>query len=126
MDKKIDPDKVMPTYSGFLIKRLNEIWEAWDEGDPEFALRRSCRLTLFLPTKLKTELKSDLLKITQAMNTAYNLQGSDFFLTHLRRNRKGREVATILLPNFIDYIMDLLDQWGYLVEVKRPIPKGGE
>jgi len=126
MSKKIEPDKVMPTYSGFLIMRLGEIWKAWDDGDPEFSLRRACRLTLFLPDKLKEELRNDLVKITQAMNQAYNLSGSDFFLTHLRRNRKGREIATILLPNFIDFLMSLLDQWGYLAEIKRKVPKGGE
>jgi len=126
MNKKIEPDKVMPTYSGFLIMRLSEIWKAWDEGDPEFALDRACRFVLWLPDKLKEILREDLGKITEARKKAYGLSGSDFFLTHLKRNRKGREVAIILLPRFIDSIMSLLDKWGYLTEVKRKFPVGGE
>jgi len=117
---------VMPNYISFLMGRLIEIWQAWDGGDPEFALRKTCRLTIFLPRDLKEKLREDLLKITRAMNQAYNISGSDFFLTHLRRNRKGREVATILLPPFLDTVVDLLDERGYLEKTKQSVPMGRE
>jgi len=123
---KIEPDRVQPSYNSFLIGKLQQIWDAWDRGDPEFALDRTCRFTVFLTPEIKEVIKDDLFKVNEARRKAYNLQGSDFFLTQVKRNRKGREVAIILLPRFLDEIVNLLDKWGLLREVKRKVPKGGE
>jgi len=123
---KIEPDRVQPSYNSFLIGKLQQIWDAWDQNDPEFALDRTCRFTVFLTPEIKEVIDADLSKINEARRKAYNLQGSDFFLTHLRRNRKGREISMILLPRFLDEIVNLLDKWGLLREVKRKVPKGGE
>ena len=109
----------MPTYISFLMGRLIEIWEAWDSGDPEFALRKACRLVIFLPRDLKKEMQHEVELVTKEMNAAYNLSGSDFFNTHLVRNRYGRRVATEGLPPFLDKMIDLLDERGYLEKVKE-------
>jgi len=107
---------VMPTYISFLMGRLTEIWQAWDSGDPEFALRKSCRLVLFLPRDLKKKMREDVQLISKEMNWAYNLNSADFFTTNLIRNRQGRMTAARRLPPFIDKITDLLDERGFYLE----------
>jgi len=123
---KIEPDRVQPTYNSFIIGKLELIWDAWDKNDPEFALDRTCRLTVFLTPEIKKVIDDDLSRVTEARRKAYSLSGSDFFLTHLKRNRKGRQISRILLPNFLNTIINLLDEWGLLREPKRKVPKGGE
>ena len=114
MSKPIEPGKVQPTYSGFLILRINEIWGIWKEGDSEQALRLAIRLAdTFLIRKIKKELKHDVETITKDMNEAYSLQGVDFFTTHLVRNREARRVATFYIGPFLSKLSDLIDEWGY-------------
>lgn len=110
---------VMPTYISFLMGRIIEIWQAWDSGDSEFALRKACRLVIFLPRDLKKELQDEVELISKEMNWAYNLESTDFFTTSLNRNRQGRLIATRRLPPFLDKMLDLLDGRGYLERVKE-------
>jgi len=112
--KNVEPQQIMPTYSGFLIDKLNKISEAWDEGDMELALRRAMRLVYFLPTDLKKVLLPKVSVIRKQMNHAYALHGSDFFTTQIIRNRAARQITLRELPPFIDQVVELLDQRGYL------------
>jgi len=114
MSEPVEPGKIMPTYSGFVILRLNEIWSYLRNDDPEQALR----LALFFadtltPKKIKKKLKHDVEAIRKDVNRAYNLQGVDFFTTHLVRNREGRRVANHHIGPFLSKLSDLLDEWGY-------------
>lgn len=110
----IEPGRAQPTYSGFLILRINEIWGIWRDGDPEQALRLGIRLAnTFLIRKIKKELKHDIEVITKDMNKAYGLQGVDFFTTHLVRNRQAQRVANHYIEPFLSKMSDLVDQWGF-------------
>jgi len=114
MSKPIEPGKVQPTYSGFLILRINEIWSIWKDGDAEQALRLAIRLAnTFLIKKIKKELRHDVEVITKDMNEAYSLQGVNFFTTNLVRNRAGRRVASYYIGPFLSKLSDLIDEWGY-------------
>lgn len=117
---------VVPTYIGFLMGRIVQIWTAWDEDDVELALRRACRLYYFTVDQLKEKLKPDVESITKEMNHAYGLSGPDFFTTHLRRNRTARQIAIKRLPGLMDKIISLFDQRDYLEQHKRAIVTGRE
>jgi len=114
MSEPVEPGKIMPTYSGFVILRLNEIWSYLRNDDPEQALR----LALFFadtltPKKIKKRLKHEVEAIRKDVNRARNLQGVDFFTTHLVRNREARKVASFHIGPFLSKLSDLLDEWGY-------------
>lgn len=114
MSERIEPGRVQPTYSGFLILRINEIWGIWRDGDPEQAIRLAIRLAnTFLIRKIKKELEHDVEVITKDMNKAYRLESIDFFTTHLVRNREARKTATYYIGPFLSKMSDLIDEWGY-------------
>ena len=117
---------VVPTYIGFLMGRIMQIWEAWDEGDPELALRRACRLYYFTVDKLKKELSNDVESIMKEMNQAYSLKGVDFFTTQLKRNHVARQIAVKRLPSLVDKIISLFDERDYLEQHKRAVLMGKE
>ena len=114
MSEPVEPGKVMPTYSGFIILRLNEIWATLRADDPEGALRSALFFAENLtPKKIKKRLKHDVEAIRKDLNRARNLQGVDFFTTHLVRNREARKVANHHIGPFLSKLSDLLDEWGY-------------
>jgi len=76
-------------------------------------------LVLFLPQDLKKELQEEANIITKEINKAYNVQSVDFYTGHLVRNRLARNIATNRLPQFLDKMIELLDQRGYLEKVKE-------
>jgi len=80
MSEPVQPGKIMPTYSGFVIMRINEIWGYLRNDNPEQALR----LTLFFsdnltPRKTKKKMKPITEPIKKELNAAYRTQGVDFF-----------------------------------------------
>jgi hypothetical protein len=110
----VEPGKVMPTYSGFVILRLNEIWATWRADDPEGALKSALFFAENLtPKKIKKKLKHEVEVIKKDLNKAYRTQGVDFFTTHVARNRATRRVAIYYLGPFLSKLSDLLDEWGY-------------
>ncbi len=110
----IEPGKVQPSYSGFLILRINEIWGIWKEGDPEEALRLAVRLAnTFLIRKIKGKLKADVETITKEMNSVYSLSGVDFYTTQLVQNRQASRIANRHIGPFLSKLSDLIDEWGY-------------
>ena len=119
-DKKdVEPQQIMPTYSGFLIDKLNKISETWDNGDQEHALHRTCRLVYFLPTDLKKVLFPKMAIINDKMNKACSLGGMDSFTTQRKRNNAMEKIAVKELPSFLDQLVQLLDQRGYLEKAGR-------
>ncbi len=124
-EEELTPAEAKGYYAGFLIDKLNKIYDAWDQGDPELALRRSLRLTLALPRKLKEKIREDVHTIKKDMESVYRLQGSDFYTTELRRNKRSVEVASHYLAGFVDKLTDLLDEGGYfeIPGVKPKYPK---
>ena len=110
---------VMPTYISFLMGRLIEIWQAWDGNDPEFALRKAIRLVLFLPKDLKKKMEDEANSITKEINQAYNVGGVDWYTRQQNRNRAARSIAVQRLPSFLDKMVELLDERGYLEKVKE-------
>ena len=114
MSKAIEPGKVQPTYSGFIIRRIEEFWEHWRNDDPVFALIQALRFadTLLLK-KIKEKLKPDIASITAELLQAYRTPGVDWLARGNARNRAARKVAHRRLTPFLSKMSDLLDQWGY-------------
>lgn len=128
MSKKTDKEVkgIVPTYIGFLMGKINIIYDEWADGDPESALRRTCLLYYFLVDELKKELNEDVQQINKEMLQAYQLQGSNFFTSQMMRNRRGREIATSKLPMLIGKMMSLFDSRDYLEQHKRAVLMGKE
>lgn len=113
-EEMVEPGRVMPTYSGFVILRVNEIWGIWKEGDPEQALKLAVRLAnTFLPKKLKKRLRHDAEVIRKDINKAYSFRSVDFYQTEIGKNREVRRTAALHIGPFLDKLSDLLDEWGY-------------
>ncbi len=125
MSDELTEAELQRGYGGFLIVALTRIYEAWNEGDVQAALRRALRLALFLPKELKDKIAEDVRTISKDMTSAMNLQGSDFYTTELRRNKRTDQVAQYHLAPFVDKLTDLLDERGYLERpgVKPKYPK---
>ncbi len=113
-DRGLDPSRFQPTYSGFLIDKLNKIYEAWDQGQQEIALARALRLCVFLPQELKKKLDPKKEKITAAINAIYKINDATWFSTRLARNKAARRVANLYLEPFVDEMVDWLDKRGFL------------
>jgi len=125
-DKGLDPAEGKPNYNSLLFGMLIKISEDWNRGDPEGALNRTFKFTVFLPTVLKKRIKKQRDFIKEALRKAYQKQGVDFYTGHLVRNRAARRVAHSYLEPFLDEIIDWLDQRGYLEVKKRKVPTGSE
>lgn len=125
-DQGLNSAKIMPTYSGFLIDKVNKIYEAWDKNQLETALGRAIRLVYFLPKELKDKMRDDKNKIIEEFNKAYRVSGVDWYTRQQNRNRAARRVAQYYLPSFVDEMMNWLDERGYLEEKRRKIPEGSE
>lgn len=110
---------VMPTYISFLMGRLIEIWQAWDEGELVTALRKACRLVTFLPTDLKKKLMDKVKIIKAEMRKANQVEGSDYYIGLIVKNKKNMQTAYKYLDPFVDDLVTLLDQRGYLEKVKE-------
>lgn len=122
----VEPEQIMPTYSGFLIGQLNKISQAWDDGDAFSALMRTIKLVYFLPTDFKKVLFPKVEAIENELNKARSINGHDFYTNQLRRNRALTQIAGQRLPTFLDEVVELLDKRGYLEKRRREVPEGKE
>ena len=105
--------KVMPRYDSLIFGILIKIYEAWDEGNLQHALRRACMMVTFLTRDMKKKLKDHREQILEEMAKAQGVKGYDFHNEQINRNRNARRVAMIYLEPFVDKITDLLDEAGY-------------
>ena len=105
---------MQPTYAGFVILRLNEIWGIWAEGDSVKALLLTLRFaeTLMI-RKIKKKLRHDVEIIRKELKQAYGMQGTDFFTSQIIRNRNTQRVARRYIGPFLSELSDLLDEAGY-------------
>lgn len=110
---------VMPTYISFLMGRLIEIWQAWDNGELVTALQKACRLVTFLPTDLKKKLMDDVKIIKAEMRKANQVEGCDYYTGLIVKNKKSMQTAYKYLDPFVDELVQLLDSRGYLEKVKE-------
>jgi hypothetical protein len=110
----VEPGKVMPTYGGFVILRINEIWNTLAEGDSERALRKALFFAENLtPKKIKKKMKDHVEVIRKDLKKATSVAGPDWFTTHQRRNSAAERVASYHIGPFMSKLSDLLDEWGY-------------
>jgi hypothetical protein len=120
---KIIPIKLVTApYVAFLFDKINKVYDAWDTGDTELALKRALRIVLFLPRSLKTQLEGDYKYIKKEMQTAYDhSQSNDFFDQQLRQGKAAREKARQLLEPFVDKLIDAIDEAGLIEHKARDI-----
>lgn len=118
-DERDEIRGVIKNYYGFFWSKVNLIFDAWNEGEPELALRRACFLVNFLPVALKDKLKEDVASITKELNTVYDLDGIDFYMTQVRRNSEAEYIALLRLQPFVDKMMRLVDKRNYYMEQRR-------
>jgi len=110
----IEPGRAQPTYSGFVMRRIEEFWSVWRNGDPEEALRLAVRFAnTLLIKKIKKELEHDVEVITKDLNKAYGTQGVDWYTRQQNRNRAAKRVANHYIIPFLSKMSDLIDQWGF-------------
>lgn len=110
----VDQTQLERPYTFFLFKGILGIYEAWNETEYEEAIKQALRLVVFLPTDIKEALWPKKQKIRKELNKAYRMQGVDFFTTHLVRNREARRVSAYYLEPFVDKMVRLLDEKGWL------------
>jgi hypothetical protein len=112
------PEKIKDlqySFSGFLWKNLDKIQEAWlDQNDPLTALYRATSLTHYLPIPIKKELEPYVKQIQKDVNDSFSVNSTDFHTTQLTRNRAAMFKAQKYLPLFMNRMLNLLDQRGYL------------
>lgn len=113
-------------YVGFLVDKLNKIYEAWDSGDEELALSRAIKLSFFLVDQLKEKLKPLVQQILKEMSEATKKEGVSFLTEESMRSRKAKLVAAVWLPVFLDKLTSLFDERDYFEIHPAPIPIGGE
>lgn len=117
MEKRepIEAGRVQPTYAGFVILRLNEIWGVWAEGDSVKALTLALRFADTLtPRKIKKELQDDVKGIRLELNKVYKMKfGSDWYTQQLKRNEEVRKIADRYAGPFLSELSDYLDEAGY-------------
>ena len=111
---EVDQTQAERPFVFFLFKGITGIYEAWDEGSYEVALRRALRLTVFLPSDIKEALKEDKEEVLRELNKAYRISGVDFFTTHQVRNRAARRVSVYYLEPYVDEMIRLLDEKQWL------------
>jgi hypothetical protein len=112
-----EPEKIKDlqySFSGFLWKNLDKIQQSWDEGDPVHALWQTLSLVNYLPVVIKNELEPYAKQIAAKMNRAAGVESSDFHTSMLSKNRANTFTAERYLPWFINKMMRLLDDRGYL------------
>jgi len=114
MPEPLDQTNLEAPYTRILFNGIASIYEKWVNRDIEDALEEALILVVNLPTDIKDAMWDKKLLIEKDLNRAYRVQGSDFFLTHLRRNRTAQKVARIYLSPFMDEMTRRLDEKGWL------------
>ena len=110
----VDKSQLERPYVFFLFKALSNIYQVWIEGDELYALSQACKLVIFLPNDVKETLWHDKEAIQKDMRIARGKTATNFYTTNIVRNRNAKEVATKYLEAFMDKIVRLLDEKGWL------------
>jgi len=114
LSKDLDQSDLQDPYRRLLFNSVERVFEKWVEDRYVDALREALKLVNILPTDIKEALWDKRNEIAKDLNQAYNVNGSDFFLTHLRRNRTASKVASIRIGPFVDEITRRLDEKRWL------------
>lgn len=109
-------------YAGFINRRLEDFWVAWDpKGDdsPVLCLERCLRFILFAPIEMKEALVEEAKRIKKELNDAYKVDGVDSFTSQIARNAEAWRVANKNLPGFLDQLNRWFDKRGYMEVIKE-------
>jgi len=110
----VDETQLERPYTFFLFKSIAGIHESWIEGDVEGALKQACILVVHLPNDVKEVLWPLKEEIQRKMNRAYSLGASNFYQRYLIRAHEGKATAYQYLEPFMDKMIRLLDEKGWL------------
>jgi hypothetical protein len=113
------------TFGAFLWRRLEEIQQSWSEGNFQMAIWRALNLVIFLPITIKKELEENVEEIRGLMSRSYKVEAADFHTSMLVKHRSADQEAQRCLTVFMDKMLALLDQRGYLERSSFPTPKYG-
>jgi len=113
------------SFSTFLWRCLTELQVNWDNGNHIKALEEALSLIKYLPQIIQKDLQDDAERISQYMNRAIKIEGSDFQTTMLVKNRNADKVARYWFPIFVTKLMQKLDERGYLERSMTATPKYG-
>ena len=115
-DEESEIKGVIPPYYNLIIGILQGIYEAWDRGDYITALKRSLRLVVFLPNKLKKQLKEEKDNIQKTLDLSKNVTQHSFASTHRAMGISLNYTANKFLEGFVDKITSLMDKEHILTE----------
>lgn len=113
-DESLEPSNLEAPYTRLLFQGLMSVYEKWVHNYHVEALTEALKLVVFLPTDVKEVMWNKAGVIEKDLGQAYGTQGSDFFLTNLKRNRTAQRVANIHLGPFVDEMVRRLDEKGWL------------
>ena len=110
----VDQTELERPYTFFLFKKLTDVYDAWDMDELVVSLERACRLVVFLPNDVKEALWVEREAIKKAMAKALSITKVDLFSSALARQNEARNVAFNHLEPFVDKMVRLLDEKGWL------------
>jgi len=114
LPKDLEPSDLEAPYIRLLFGSIESIYGKWVNDYYVEALREALKIVTILPTDIKEALQDKKKAIKKDLSQAYRTGGSDFFLTHLRRNRTARKVAIIHFEPFFDEIIRRIDEKDWL------------
>jgi len=114
LPEDLDQSDLQDPYRRILFNSIERVFEKWVDDRYVDALREALKLVNLLPTDIKEALWDRKNEIAKDLNQAYKVSGSDFFLTHLRRNRTAEKVASIRIGPFVDEMTRRLDEKRWL------------
>jgi len=114
MGEPLDPSFLERPYTHLLFKGLMSVYEKWVMNYTVDTLEEALKLVTFLPTDIKEVMTPKIKEITKDLRQAYSVDGSDFFLTHLKRNRTAQKIAIFHIGPFLDEMVRRLDQKEWL------------
>jgi len=111
-------------FVNFLWKNLDRINDALDVGDYILALQRALRLVKFLPLDIKEHFREKIEGIESDVRRILSRAGNgDVYLDVVGKHRCLQGYARKAVMEFIDELMSVLDDRGYL-EARRSWEEG--
>lgn len=116
-----DYTSVMKPYIGFLIDKINRIYDAWDNGNTFLALARAIRLSMFLPPSSRKRLRKTIEQIDVEVDRVQSVQGIGIRSTNLQKHSSLETIADKWIVPFLEEEMDEIDRKGF---IERPFLYG--
>lgn len=116
MSTETEIKSMVPNYYSFIMKILNEIWDAEDINNYPLAMERACRLIKYLPEKGKRELTEERERIEKRLKKEVHVTS---FFANINNKQAQRQIAKIAKeeePEFINKITTWLDKVHLLTQ----------